>query len=48
MPLKMLNDVKMINDTSNEIQSAKKAAGERSSKSSEYNPTDKGDFDDGE
>lgn len=48
MPLKMLNDVKMINDTSNEIQSAKKAPGERSSKSSEYNPTDKGDFDDGE
>lgn len=48
MPMKMLNDVKMINDASNEIQSAKKAPGGRSSKSSEYNPTDKGDFDDGE
>ena len=53
MPMKMLNDVKMINDASNgpadaEIQSGKKSPGERSSKSSEYNPTEKGDFDDGE
>ncbi len=48
MPLKMLNDVKMINDTSNEVQSANKEPGERSSKSAEYNPTEKGDFDDGE
>jgi small conductance mechanosensitive channel len=47
MPLKMLNEVEVVNDAQVEQLGAQKKA-KSADKSAESNPTEKGDFDDGE